>query len=49
MTARAAAVAELIRTALAAADRLDPVERGAPDQFTSALVDGLTDLIRGGR
>lgn len=29
MTARAAAVAELIRTALAAADRLDPVERDA--------------------
>ncbi|HEU5275122.1 MAG TPA: hypothetical protein VFU97_15785 [Xanthobacteraceae bacterium] len=27
MTARAAAVAELIRTALAAADQLDPVER----------------------
>lgn len=29
MTARAAAVAELIRTALAAADRLDLVEREA--------------------
>jgi hypothetical protein len=29
MTARAAAVAELIRTALAAADRLDPAERDA--------------------
>lgn len=38
MTARAAAVAELIRTALAAADRLDPVER---DALYTALVADL--------
>lgn len=38
MTARAAAVAELIRTALAAADQLDPIERGA---IYAALVADL--------
>lgn len=38
MTARAVAVAELIRTALAAADRLDPVER---DAIYTALVTDL--------
>ena len=38
MTARAAAVAELIRTALAAADRLDPAER---DELYAAPVADL--------
>jgi hypothetical protein len=38
MTARGAAVAELIRTALATADRLDPVER---DAIYAALVADL--------
>jgi hypothetical protein len=38
MTARAAAIAELFRTALAAADRLDPVER---DALYTALVADL--------
>lgn len=43
MTARGATVAELIRTALATADRLDPVER---DAIYAALV---ADPERGGR
>ncbi len=38
MTARAAAVAELIRTALVAADQLDPIER---DAIYAALVADL--------
>lgn len=38
MTARAAAVTELIRTALAAADQLDPAER---DAIYAALVADL--------
>lgn len=38
MTSRAAAAIELIRTALAAADRLDPVER---DAIYTALVADL--------
>jgi hypothetical protein len=38
MTARATAIAELIRTALTAADQLDPVER---DAIYAALVADL--------
>lgn len=38
MTSRAAAAIELIRTALVAADQLDPAER---DAVYGALVDGL--------
>lgn len=38
MTSRAAAAIELIRTALLAADQLDPAER---DAVYGALMDGL--------